>query len=114
MIVRANGGYEVNAFYPSSNWYPNEPDNYVIDETTEAGTTLANKIKEHYPNYDLVIEGGVLVDITPKESQTPVDPGPVKTPEQLRIEQLERDNEQLMIAVADLYEQVMALQGGTV
>lgn len=43
---------------------------------------------------------------------TPVDPEPVKTPEQLRIEQLERDNEQLMIAVADLYEQVLTLQGG--
>lgn len=112
MIVRANGGYETNELYPSTNWYPNEPGNYVIDETTEAGATLANKIKENYPNYDLVIQNGVLVDVMLKEPETPVDPEPVKTPEQIHIEQLELDNEQLMIAVADLYEQVLALQGG--
>lgn len=68
MIARIDGSYEKNSIHLNKNWYKNEPDNFVIDETTEEGKVLANKIIENYPFYDLVIEDSQLVDITPWDS----------------------------------------------
>lgn len=61
MIVRENKGFETNSMYPITDWY-NEG-NYVIDETTEEGKALAEKILQNYPFYDLVVENGQLIDI---------------------------------------------------
>lgn len=65
MIVRPNKGYETNNNKPNENWYENEPDNYVVDETTDTGKALADKITLNYPYYELVVENGVLTDVTP-------------------------------------------------
>jgi hypothetical protein len=82
MIVRPNGSYEQNGLFPSSNWYTNEPDNYIIDESTEQGLALAQKIIANYPNYNLVVDDGKLVDVTLKEPGDVPDPEPVFKPEQ--------------------------------
>ncbi|TCM89590.1 hypothetical protein EV294_11255 [Paenibacillus sp. BK033] len=111
MIVRPDGTYESNSLFLNSNWYENETENYVVDETTEVGQTLSVKIVSLYPFYNLIIEQGVLVDV---ETRDPlpgeiVDPSPPpKTPEELRIEQLESDNLMLMEAFANLYEMILA------
>lgn len=64
MIVRKNKDFEICSLYPDSNWYPDE-DNYVVDETTQKGKALAQKIIENYPFYDLITENGQLVDVKP-------------------------------------------------
>lgn len=108
MIVRPNGKYESNSFFPNVNWYENEPDNYVVDETTEEGAALAEKIKSLFPYYTLNIVDGVLVDVTEREkTQEEIDaenvplPQPEPTAEQLRIEQLEAENAMMALEVAN-------------
>jgi hypothetical protein len=64
MIVRQNKGYETRSDKPSGNWYENEPNNYIIDETTLEGKALSEKIKSNYPYYDLVIDNGILIDVS--------------------------------------------------
>lgn len=115
MIIRSNGGYEINPLYPSTNWYEDEPDNYVIDETTPQGKALTEKVQSLYPFYTLNIASGVVIDVTardPLPGEIPEPEPPKKTEEQLLIEQLQQDNESLMLAVTDLYEQLLMLQGG--
>jgi hypothetical protein len=65
MIVRSDGNYEIHEDKPSGNWYENQSDNYVIDETTNEGKLLADKIKSNYPYYDLIVENGELTDVIP-------------------------------------------------
>jgi hypothetical protein len=64
MIIRTDKGYEINSEYPNENWYENE-NNYIVDETTDAGKLLADKIKSKFPYYDLVVSDGQLTDVTP-------------------------------------------------
>lgn len=66
MIVRKNKTYETNSLFPNSNWYENE-DNHVIDETKEENQELINKIKEHAPYMELVIENNKLIDVIPTD-----------------------------------------------
>ena len=75
MIVRKDKSFETNSMFLNTNWYDNE-DNYVVDETTEEGQALANKIREHYPYFDIVIENNQLVDIIPTERPPEPDPEP--------------------------------------
>lgn len=80
MIVRSNKGYETNKLFPKTDWY-NE-NNYVVDETTEKGKILAQKIKDNYPNYELVVEDGELIDVKvlPQElNYTLTTPEPAET-----------------------------------
>lgn len=66
MIVRRDKGIEIstNPSYKSVDWY-NEG-NYVVDETTEEGKALAEKIKSNHPHFEFVLDKyGDLVDITP-------------------------------------------------
>lgn len=49
---------------------------FLIDETTEEGQSLANKIRESYPYFDMVIEEYQLVDIIPTERPPEPDPEP--------------------------------------
>lgn len=73
MIVRANKTYETNSLFPNMDWY-NEG-NYVIDETTEEGQLLAQKIIENYPYFNFVLDSeGNLIDITPTERPEPEPP----------------------------------------
>lgn len=71
MIVRKDKTYETNSMFPNTNWY-DEEDNYVVDETTEDGRLLAQKIINNAPFMDLVIENGILVDIIPTEKPDPI------------------------------------------
>jgi uncharacterized protein (DUF1697 family) len=64
MIVTPNKGFETRSDKPNENWYSSN-DCYAIDETTKEGKTLAKKIQANYPYYDLVVENGVLTDVTP-------------------------------------------------
>jgi hypothetical protein len=64
MIVRANKGYETREDIPNKNWYESQA-NYIVDETTDEGKLLAEKIKSNFPYYDLVVSGGELTDVTP-------------------------------------------------
>lgn len=108
MIVFDNGNYETGDWLTAET-YPGRVA-YVVDEDSE----LSDKVKKLYPYFTMVIVDGVLVDVTPRE-KTPEEIAaenapPPKTSEQLRIEQLEADNQSLLLAVADLYE--MILGGG--
>jgi hypothetical protein len=49
---------------PNKNWYEND-EWYVVDETTEEGKILADKIIQHAPYFDFVLnDAGNLIDIT--------------------------------------------------
>jgi hypothetical protein len=65
MIVRKDRTYETNTLFPNSDWY--SEGNYVIDETKEESKELIQKIKDHAPYMELVLEGDKIVDIIPKE-----------------------------------------------
>lgn len=74
MIVRRDKTYETNSLFLNVNWYEGE-DNYVIDETTEGGKILAEKIKAYFPYFEFVLdEEGNLIDVIPTEIP---DPDPV-------------------------------------
>jgi hypothetical protein len=117
MFIHPDGSYE-SGYWQTAELYPNSQ---FIDEKTPIGQALANKIVSLYPFYTPVYENGVIVDAIPR-TPTPEEEEalkPPKTADQLRIEQLEKaneqlmlDNEQTMIAMADIYEQLIALQGG--
>lgn len=71
MIVRkTTKGYEIIDGLSNINFYPEE-DNYVIDETTVEGKILMQKIIQLCPNYDYVLDGNNLIDVT---EITPSDP----------------------------------------
>jgi hypothetical protein len=110
MVVFEDGNYETG-YWLTAESYP-ERVCYEVEE----GSELALKIVALYPFYTMDIVDGVLVDVTEREkTQEEIDAEnapPPKTEEQLRIEQLESDNASLLLAVADLYEQVILLQGG--
>lgn len=63
IIVRAGKNYETNSLFPNENWYPNQPDNMVVNELTQEGRSLSKRIIASFPFYDMVIEDGELVDI---------------------------------------------------
>ena len=50
MIIKRDGGYEINSLYPNVDWY-NEG-NYVIDETTPEGKQMAQTYIENWPFLD--------------------------------------------------------------
>ena len=87
MIVRTDGRVETNSNHPTVDWY-NE-DNYIVDETKEDNQVLIQKIKEHAPYMELVVENGKLVDINPTERP----PKPISKPTE--IELLQEDNASL-------------------
>ena len=63
MAIIRDGCLETNSNFPNSNWYEDEADNVVIDETTEEGEALVQKIISLTPYYDLVFdEGGKVID----------------------------------------------------
>lgn len=115
MIVHQNGSYEYAEWHTPEFAASAYPDSFYVDESTEEGAALAEKIAG-LRYFNLVVVDGVLTDVvervpTPEEEAATQ---PQKTPEQLRIEQLESDNLALMTALADVYEQLLALQtGGT-
>lgn len=76
MIMRYNKLFEQNSLFPNTDWY-NEG-NLVIDETTEQGKILVQKIIENYPYYDLVIVNGQVVDVAilPKPEPEPIEAEP--------------------------------------
>lgn len=85
MIIR-NNGYESNSLYPDTDWY-NE-NNFVIDETNSENKEIIDKIKEHAPYMELVIENDTVVDIIPLEK--PILPEPIAEPTlNERVTQLE-------------------------
>lgn len=98
MIVFNDGNYETGDWLTAET-YP-ERVCYVVEE----GSELAAKIAALYPYYTLNIVDGALVDVTPRE-KTPEEieaEKPKKTPEQLRIEQLEADKAALEAQLAQL------------
>ena len=101
MIVRQDKSYETNSMFLNYNWYEDE-DNYVIDETTAEGQALAQKIKEHAPYMELVVEGGKLVDIIPKER-----PDPPMVDEKVDAEKIA-----MAEAIVDLESRLSRLEGG--
>lgn len=117
MFIHPDGSYE-SGYWQTPDLYPNSQ---FINEKTPIGQALANKIVSLYPFYTPILENGVIVDAIPR-TPTPEEKDalkPTKTDDQIRIEQLEkaneqlmRDNEQTMIAMADIYEQLIVLQGG--
>ncbi|EHQ92123.1 hypothetical protein [Desulfosporosinus youngiae] len=77
MIVKQDKGFETNSFYPDTDWYNDE--NYVVDETTELGQLLAEKIKKHAPYFEFVLnENRELIDIIPTERPPQPPPEPTE------------------------------------
>ncbi len=85
MIVNpVDKGYQQQSHRPNVCW---EDGWLLVDETTEEGKKLAQKIIENYPYYDLVLDDeGNLIDITPTE-RPPKPPQPPSQDE--RVEALE-------------------------
>lgn len=131
MIVHHDGSYERADWHTAEFAATNYPDSYWIDETTEDGAALAAKIIELYPYYNLIVDAdGVLTDVEQRDptAEELAAAEPKKTEAQRRIDELETANAQLqsavsqaqadniatMTALADVYEQLLALQtGGT-
>ena len=81
MIVYLDKNFETHSVHKNKNWYNDGREVYVVDETTSEGKALAEKIMQHAPYYDFVLdEGGNLIDITPIDPPEP-EPQP-PTPEE--------------------------------
>lgn len=63
MVVHRNKDFEQNSLFPNIN-YTSDLNAYVVDETTESGKKLTDKITKLFPYYDFVITDGILVDVT--------------------------------------------------
>ncbi|WP_138751846.1 hypothetical protein [Paenibacillus sinopodophylli] len=105
MIIHADGGYETGAWL-SAETYPNS---HFIDDNS----ALGDKVKALYPYYTLDVVAGVLVDVTAR-AKTPEEIEfesmlPLKTAEQLRIDQLE---EQLALQQTVIDALVLDALGG--
>lgn len=78
---------------PNENW-TGETDVFVVDDNSELG----QKIFQHAPFFEFVLEDGELVDVTPTER--PIEPVPEPQPTEIELLQEQvRDQEQ---AIADL------------
>ena len=76
MIVRKDKTFETNKMFPNANFYPDE-DNFVVDETTDQGKQLADKISRLHPYFDFVLNpDGQLVDVV----EIPRPPEPPQAP----------------------------------
>lgn len=54
-------GYAINSLFPNTNF--TNDDVFIVDETTEEGKLLKEKIVKNHPFYDLVIKNGKLIDV---------------------------------------------------
>ena len=108
MIVRKDKTYETNSLFPGINWYEDE-ENYVIDETKEENQELIQKIKEHSPYMELVIEYGELVDIIPTERPSEQEPN---LPEKPTIEELQEQVLELQEYILEQEYEKLLNQGG--
>ncbi len=61
IINNLTKNYEINSNFPNTNWY--NDDRLVIDETTEEGKVLAEKILKNYPYFDLVVENNEVKEV---------------------------------------------------
>lgn len=81
MIIFEDKGFQTNSLYPNEDWTGEAL--YVVDDNCE----IANKIKQLYPNYDLVLENGVLADVVEvKCEETEETECPPSEIEQLRAD----------------------------
>ncbi|WP_333638223.1 hypothetical protein [Tissierella praeacuta] len=102
MIIRKDCTFETRMDKPNSNWYPDE-DNYVIDETKEGNQELINKIKEHAPYMELVIENNKLIDVIP------TDQPPAPEPE-IVDEYVDEEKVAMAEAIIDLESRIAELE----
>ena len=71
VIIKQSKDWEIHSSFPNTDWDNNG--NYVVDETSESGKSLADKIIANSPYFNFVLDSeGVLVDITPTER--PLEP----------------------------------------
>jgi len=92
MIVRQNKNYETHSLYPNSDW--ENDGNYVIDETTDDGKLLAQRVVDNSPYFDFALDAnGTLIDITPTGKP------PLPPPEPTELELLKEKYSVLQSAV---------------
>lgn len=120
MIIDRNTHiYMQSTLYPNKNWTDNE-NYYVIDETKEENQELINKIKEHSPYMELVLEGGKIIDVIPTEKPPePELPTTETTEEQKRIKELEEKladsetaNRTIMFGLMEVNSRLRELERG--
>ena len=81
MIIFEDKGFQTNSLFPNEDWTGKAK--YVVDDNSE----LARKIIQLYPNYDFVVENGILVDVIEVEcAETEETEQPVSEIEQLRAD----------------------------
>lgn len=81
MIIFENKGFQTHSLYPNTDW--TDKALYVVDDNSD----IAKKIIQLYPNYDFVVENGVLVDVVAVEcEETEETEHPVSGIEQLRAD----------------------------
>ena len=104
MVIYKDKKYETNSMFPNGN-FTDIADAFVVDETTEEGKALAQRVITAYPYYDFVIINGKLVDIIelPKPEPTP-QPTREPTLAELQEQQLAQAE-----AIAAIFER---LEGG--
>lgn len=100
MIVYLNGYYETGD-WQTADTYPDK-EYKIIDESTAEGAALAAKVIATQP-CALVLEDGYIVDVIPRD-KTPDEIAAEeeqKTPDQIRIEQLENESALLAMELID-------------
>ena len=131
MIIRQDKTYETSSMFPNTNWYEDE-DNYIIDETTEEGQQMAQTYIENYPFVDFEHDGEFVSNVIVLEKPEKPEEIPGKkivlkqdengeyyydyediplSPEEEKIQRLERDNINNMKAMVELHIKILELEG---
>lgn len=123
ILIFEDGTYEVGAWLHENSYPDSVLAYYIVDDGTEVGAELFQKIVNLYPYFTLTVVDGELWDVeqrekTPEEIEQENAPPP-KTAEQIKIEQLEgklaaseQSNLDTMDALFDIYLMVLELQPG--
>lgn len=61
MIIYEDGKYETRSDKPNEDWTGKAK--YIIDESTENGKYLADRISNLYPHYELIISNGKIIEV---------------------------------------------------
>ncbi len=62
MLIHKDGHYLVYSKYPNSNWL-DDPDYFILDETTEEGIKMKSDYEENYPFVSFETEGDYVTVI---------------------------------------------------
>ena len=124
IINKFTKSYITNSMFPNSNW-TGEEDVFVVEDESE----LAEKIQKHHPFFEFVEKDGKLTDVDlmeiPEKKERPGytanlvanEKGEpiweyvkIKKSAEEAQEELAKENESLMLAIAETYELLISIK----